>query len=560
MNFKKWWALTACLSLCFFLISLVLPVRASAYTYYNDDGFLTVECSNYDFQYDFSLVYDISSPVTNSSVDLPSGYSLVGINVFKDNNTSNIITYVFYPSDIPYTLVDNGTSVSLFRASGFDIYLVNNTLTSSGSRSFRSFQHSNAYNWGSSSRYVAFTPVKDYDGNILLPESTISFDLNVAVSDKVLYFNSAVNSGDGGLVTYYIFPSSANIPSGSVAPVASGSVAVLSPNALERLANKGFYELVGKWGNLAGYNIDDPFPRRVDSSSISSYRFTGGFNPSSFNVPFEKIGTSPLFSSSGITSTNHLNMADIVNLTGGVYAYSNLKLVAVVTLENRDFVASYDFNPSQILNGAPVPPTSLQGTAPYPDFQNPNSDFKELADYLKNLMQSNNENQIRNNSNMLANLMAIPWTNFIGTGFANGFANVMPELSFSLDSLFDSLFDKYSAPSTEQINSLIADVTEERAYIRQKLAFVSDVKQEVFFIQSTFVSAGDNPRPFTVTLPDFMMGNKVHGHQEALVRYDLISSGTRQAMHNVIIVFCSLAVVMHIWRTLPSTVGNMPRD
>lgn len=554
MNFKKWWVLTACLCLCFMLISLLLPVPAFAYTYYNNDGFLTVECDNYDFQYDFSLVYDVSSPSTTSSVDIPSGYSLVGFNVFRDSNTQNTLFYIYFPADTPYTLVDNGSSVTLRGTSNFDIYIVTNRLTSSGSQSFLAFQHSNNYNWGSSSRYVAFTPVLDSNGNILRPESTISFDLNVAISDNFLYFNSAVNSGDGGLVTYYIFPSSANIPTGSISPVASGSVAELDSNALQRLSSKGFNLLINQWANLAGYDITNPFPPRIVSLSASSYRFSGGFNPSSFNLPYEKIGTSPLYPSTGITSTNHLNMVDIANLSGGVYAYSSLKLVAVVTLENRDFVASYDFTPSQILNGAPVPPTDLQGSAPFPSPQLTDPDLQDLAEYLKNLGSTFNDNQIRNDQNLIAMLGAMPWSNFIGTGFVNA----LPNLSFTLDSLFDSLFDKFTAPTEAQIDEMYAEVQAERSDLRSKLAFVDDVKTEYYFAISTITADNNSvPPDFEFSLPSIWSGGQTI--RVKLISYEIATPEIMSNIKQVVTVFLSLALLLHIWRTLPSTVGNMPR-
>ena len=74
MNFKKWWALSACLALSFMLISLVLPVRASADSFYFD-GYYTISNKNFP---DTPYYNPFASPVVDNTVSIPDGFVLCG--------------------------------------------------------------------------------------------------------------------------------------------------------------------------------------------------------------------------------------------------------------------------------------------------------------------------------------------------------------------------------------------------------------------------------------------------------------------------------------------------
>lgn len=549
-----------------FSIMLILSLsafassRAASGFYY--DGYYTLEDSRF---VDTSYYQPFSSPIVNDSVSIPDGYTLVAYYLDEGSGSPSFPYEAHYvyglASNAPFKLSAGSSSIYFSNRNGVSdsFFQIRNYIADDGTRTY--FTSGNLGSMANSRiiRFTCFYDTIDSNGNINRPENQVNFTMNTAIIGYNLSVISQINSGDATSVTYYIFPASTAISGGSSSSVVSSTpVSELTEAQQQSFISRGFYavgRLIDKMNDL----ITDISSPKVSLSTSSSTRSSGLFNPDSYGVSYEVLGSGRLFPSSGgggISPTATLSLKDMISSHTGVYASSTLKLVAVVNTANTSFVATFDFAPASIVGGSPVPPTTLQGQVPYPDFDKPNSDFKDLADYLKQLLQAQTDNSARTNSNLIANLMSMPWADYVGTGFGSQ----LPNLSMYLDSLFDSLFDKYSAPSEEQINLLVNEVNEERAYLREKLAFVADVKSEVFFIQSTFISAGDSPRPFKVTLPDFMMGYTTSEHQEALVRYDLIDNNTRQVMHDVIIVFCTLAVVMHIWHTLPSTVGNMPRD
>ena len=556
------------LTVCAVLFAFSLHLSASASPFYNDDGYLTIEGTNYNSSWDKTLIYPSNTPTVDNTVTIPDGYVLYATAVYTGSSSTCRKFWIYYPlsaiNDSHFAQLHNASSSgwnpNLRGYTDIDFYVIRNSISSSGNYSFMEFTSSNpAYQHSLQSGYFKFTiyyPVFDDDNNILRPVSDVQFVLNTAFIGDNLSFNCSINSGDASSVSYYFFPASAPISGGS-------SSSVVSPTPVNQITeeqrlsffDRGF-QVVGQLIQRYGEVIESIGVPKVSLNVSTSVRSSSVFNPDSYNVSYEFLGTGRLFTvgTSSITPSGSISIKDILSRNSGVYAYTQLKLVTVCTYNERSFIATFDFNPSAINDGAPVAPNSLIPSASYPTFGNTQSDFKELADYLKDLYETQNMNDKRNNSNLLAMLNAMPWANFVNTGFVNA----LPNLSFTLDHLFDSLFDKFTAPTQNQIDEMYAEVQAERIELRDKLAFVDDVKTEYYFVISTITADNNSvPPDFEFSLPSLWSGGQ--SIRCKLISYEIASPEIMSNIKQVITVFLSLSLLLHIWRTLPSTVGNMPK-
>lgn len=540
------------------LLCISLHISASAYSYYDDDGYLTFENDDYDTT--FAYYRPSSVPVAPDTVSIPSGYQLCAYSV----NSSYSRCYWYYcdPAKIPFICYSSnsgniyfGSSNSSLGVSALNGFRIEDKINSSGELSYLNSGTFGSYSFGANTRLTLFVPVMDLSGNITRPENQVIFNLNTAFIGDNLTFNCTVNSGDASTVSYYFFPASAPISGGSTSSVVSPTpVNQITEQQKLSFFDKGF-QIVGQLIQRYGEVIESIGVPKVSLNTSISVRSSSLFNPDSYNVSYEYLGVGRLYSvnSTNVTPSGSISIKDILSRNSGVYAYQQLKLVAVCNLENRSFLATFDFNPSAINDGAPVAPNSLIPSASYPTFGNTQSDFKELADYLKDLYETQNMNDKRNNNNLLAMLTAIPWAQFVGTGFSTQ----LPNLSFYLDSLFDSLFDKYTVPSDEDLNILLNEINSERAEIRGKLSFVTDVKEEYLFIITTITADNnDTPPDFHFNLPSMWSGGQTI--RVKLLSYEIATPEIMVIIKQIITVFLSLALLLHIWRTLPSTIGNMP--
>lgn len=529
-------------------------VIASAYTYFNDEGYLTVECSSYDSSKDFTLIYDSSQPIFDSNTVIPSGYSLVGRNVFIDSSTQNTIMYVYYPSDTPYTLFDNSTSVTLQRAPGLDIYIVTNRLTSSGTRTFRAFQHSTSYNWGSTSRYVAFTPVLDSNGDIISPNfdtDLIDFSI-VGVADGVEANISPRSGSLGTPYDVYLFPSSFPLNGGAIYEHLTSSTYITELSASEQLEleDSGFGDLLDRLQNyyndeiaVEGSTWFKGIPQIHFFAECQDHYINTRFNPDSYNLPYA------LISSFSRNSKVWLKRSDFI---GGsrVYSYDHLCLIVVAHGDNNDTITRYDFTPALLSDSGVNPPSQisdLQGNYTQPTV----SDLQELADYMRYCFAINDNHRDIENANMIANLMAIPWSNFIAGGLFNGQLKFLPHLSAEFDSLFNGLFDDYFVPDLDDIEE---QVNADEAEFSAKFVWVTQIKQEVNFIVSTPLQSSGSY--------EYKIPIRKWGIQEDIVVFDTdwVPSTAKDFIKIVFDVFGTIALVFYIFKTLPSTLGNMPSD
>ena len=540
------------------LICISLHISVSASQYDNDGNlvFTGVSFGTYTNYADYT-----ANIVVDSNHSIPDNYRLVAYYYVCGWSSRSTCTWIYAPdtvTEMTAYLDSKGRPHWSNSPRTTPFYLLTNNFFSDDTQAFISTQ-SGSYSsqtLGVNSQLTVFISCFDDNGNIVRPENQVNFVLNSAIIKDRLLFNCSINSGDASHVDYYMFPASAPIVGGS-------SSSVVSPTPINQISeqqkisffDRGF-QIVGQLIQRYGEVIESIGVPKVSLSVSTSSRSSNFFNPDSYNLSYEYLGKGILFPSgdSSITPSGNISVKDILSNPSGVYAYQSLKLVAVCTYDNRSFIATYDFNPSAINNGAPVAPSSITPSDSYPTFDNPNSDFKELADYLKDLYETQNINNQTDLNNLLAGLGAMPWANFM----ANGFINAMPNLSFTLDHLFDSLFDKFTAPTQDQIDEMYAEVQAERTELRDKLSFVDDVKTEYYFIISTITADNNSvPPDFEFSLPSLWSGGQTIRCK--LISYEIATPEIMSNIKQVLTVFLSLALLLHVWRTLPSTVGNMPK-
>lgn len=528
------------------LICFSLHLSASADSFTIPSGAVSLTGSGYTSSDNF---FDSEISVGGT---VPSGYSLCGVLISPLRAGGN--TYVWYI----YTTRDNTFSTSLQSSGSLNVscsgasYSVANSVDSSGNNTYLT-QTTSTVGTGNSSNWIFYSYIPTYNpsGELLNPPSYVDIDLNVLLSTHHMLFNTSCSSLSSGSVDYYIFPSSLPLTSYS-SIIASGNTLDLSQdsNMQESLIDQGFSWFVNKVKSV--YNPVADFyglpPSDVTSSdsyslNLSLSNGTQNFNPNSFNLPYSSLG------SGFFNKTMYIDFKSISRT--GVYSYDNLCLLAVYHGSQGFSYSRFDFNLSFILADTIVPPSHItQSTSPPSGTV---SDLQNLADYLKDLADNNIENNNINMDNFFALLGAMPWAQFVGTGFSSQ----LPNLSFYLDSLFDSLFDKYTAPSDDDINILLEQINSERSELRGKLSFVTNVKEEYLFVITTITSDNnDTPPDFHFNLPSLWSGGQTI--RVNLLSYEIATPEIMVIVKQIITVFLSLSLLLHIWRTLPSTIGNMP--
>ena len=352
-----------------------------------------------------------------------------------------------------------------------------------------------------------------------------------------------------GNVQYYIFPSSVDLASNSTL-ISSGSSAYITDDDSMTVSfiNRGFEWFVEQYRKVAGYGRDfSSDTQYVLYSSDSTY--AGTFNPALISSTYAYIGSAP------VGSPAYLDLKSVSRT--GVYAQDSLCLVAVVKNSSSYSYSRFDFNIADMLNGVINPPTSIHNTVTLQ--QHPVTDLQDLADYLKYLSTVNDGNDTIRDRNFIAMLGALPWSNFVGSGVGTGLSGWLPELCSELDNTFNSIFDHWYNPSDNDLQQLINEVNIERNEIRSKLSFNTQVKTEINFVHTSILESGDTPPTFEVPLSVFWSGGS-SSENVVVISFDAIPLSVVSLIKDVITVFLTLGVISYIWRTLPSTIGNMPCD
>lgn len=236
---------------------------------------------------------------------------------------------------------------------------------------------------------------------------------------------------------------------------------------------------------------------------------------------------------------------------GGIYDYNHVAIIALVTDGTTTKIFRHDFNVSDCYSC--IDSNSNNGDIVQTDVPTPTNvnDFQSLADYLKEVSKNYNTNNIVNYNNFLNNLTAFPWANVVGTGVANGMLDFLPSLSGELDTIFSGLFDDYYVPDLSDIE---AQVDADEQAFSDKFQWVKDIKDEISFIITTPLQDNYGEFTFTTDLDKWGVG------EITIFDSEWISSDVRGTMKIVITTFCTIALLFYIFKTLPSTLGNMPSD
>lgn len=518
---------------------------------------------------DYNGSEDYFDSFTSVGGSVPSGYILAAVLV-EPHDFSNGHTrarYFYLPSGTDsftfYVSANGRANVSKVPNSD-NFYEVVNRFdpdfqqfhVSSSGGSVSSFQSPDA-NW----IFYSFLDVIDQNGNETPVPSHIPFDLNVLLIDHNLYFNASTDNDVATLldgVSFYVFPSS--FPLTSTPTTVNSDISILEVSPYDAwYRDRKFSPIIAELSKVINENITH-IPMILNASYTRSSALTF-FNPDSYGLPYEYLGKWLLFTTgselaSDSRSYKYIDLKSVSRT--GVWAQSSLCLVATWRHDGIYSVARWDFNIDSILNDTAVVPSGVHPFTPAPSTGTV-SDFQGLADYLKNLADNNNSNLNTFVNNLIGGVGALPWANYIGTGFGSQ----LPQLSMYLDSLFQDLFSNlvndFSSPSQEDIDALYAEIQAEKNDLKSKLAFVTDVKTEVYFIISTITADNNSVPPnFEVTLPSVLFGGgssiKVN-----ILSYELATPYIVGIIKDIITVFLSLSLVVYIWKTLPSTIGNMPR-
>lgn len=527
-------------------------VIASADSFFDGNGFYTISNSGYVSSpyYDYNI-----SPVLGSNVSIPSNYVLIAYGFDSSSTRGNVTWYYADPSVIPFYFYQSGSNIYLgensHRINGF---YITNTCDSSGNYSYYNSNSFGYFVTGGSISITSFYPVYNRSGELIEPNfdtDLIDFSI-VGVADGVEANISPRSGSLGTPYDVYLFPSSFPLDGGAIHEHLTSSTYITELSASEQLEleDSGFGDLLDRLQNyyndemsVEGSTWFKGIPQIHFFAVCKDHYINTRFNPDSYNLPYA------LISSFSRNSKVWLKRSDFI---GGsrVYSYDHLCLIVVAHGDNNDTITRYDFTPALLSDSGVNPPSQisdLQGNYTQPTV----SDFQELSDYIRYCFTINDNHRDIENANMIAYLQAIDWSGYMANGVAAGMANFLPKLSAEFDTVFNGLFDKYFVPDLTAIEMQID--ADELAFA-QKFAWVHQVKSEVNFIITTPLTSSGDVQYTIDSMEDL-------GVEESIVIFDTNwFDDYKSIIRTVFDVFGTIALVMYIFKTLPSTLGNMPSD
>lgn len=231
-----------------------------------------------------------------------------------------------------------------------------------------------------------------------------------------------------------------------------------------------------------------------------------------------------------------------------LYQHDNIAVIAVARFPTKVEVARFDFSRSQIMSSKHTPAVTHE---PIDSIDNSTGidTLQDLADYLQYVYNTTNNNTYITYNNAISDLQEIPWDNYI----VGGLANFMPQLNGELRDLFGSLGNDWFSLDDTDFSDLTARQNQLDELIDYKFGWYTDFQDEVEYIHTTIIDSGNDTPEFKVNF------NGKFGLQEvSIIDFAEVPYVVRDKVRDVISVFACLAVVMYIWRTIPSTIGNEP--
>lgn len=295
---------------------------------------------------------------------------------------------------------------------------------------------------------------------------------------------------------------------------------------------------------------NNSFSRKKSIQTLPSPRLVVGYDTVSQILPAQAV----------------VNWQDWVNNSdmGGVYASTNIVIVARISYTHIDLISggtitdyyfcSQQFDISSIISSAFTPDEMITKTQPYVAPSDV-SDLDQLATYLRYLHVNNNANDVIRYNNFVQHL-----DDNAPLYVLQGLNGWLPSLSSELDSVFSGLFSDFTVPTQDQINSLKSDIESSENAYKAKFYWITQIRNEVYFVTSSIVDAGDDPVVFSA--------HPVVNHDDVIYDYGTIvffdsthvDKAIADKVKSVITVFCTLGLLFYIFKTLPSTIGNTPNE
>lgn len=231
-----------------------------------------------------------------------------------------------------------------------------------------------------------------------------------------------------------------------------------------------------------------------------------------------------------------------------LYQQDNIGVIAVARFPDKIEVARFDFSRSNIMQSKHTPAVTH---TPLDDIVIPSNinSLQDLADYLQYIYTTTNNNNYIIYNNQIADLQSIPWDSYVTAGISSA----LPSFNAELRNLFGDFGNDWFSVSADDFADLSARQDAVDALIDYKFGWYMDFVNEVEYIHTTIVDSGNNAPNFSVNFCGKFGLNEV-----VIIDFTTIPVSTRDKVRDVISVFACLAVVMYIWRTIPSTIGNEP--
>lgn len=540
----------------------------------------------------------------HGTTGVPAGYKLAYVNYLTNNlnqypyNPAYIYaTYV--PADCDYIIIPDTVSSDGVLNTNADVYLQGHMPDGSYAQlytvitSYRSYDpntnqpSANYDNYrleGENGGYlrqpvnynVLYMSAKRPNGSDFFEPTQLKMD-TLLTDDKKLHFTCSI-TGDISQdvpIDFIMIPSSVDVGStfniqpdfdrsfyltydGTLYPSLESdsplSLGEAFRNTIKRYVNPDAFVW---WDDNSYSRLAIPIPYLADFQSVA---LPANFDINDYTADYVGIGGDVIKPSVHRTSVFTVDVPSMDNASANIplYQYDTIGVIAVARYPNKIEVARFDFSRSQIMNSKHTPAVS-HTPIDYIDSLDNITTLQDLADYMQYVYNTTNNNNYITYNNTIADLQSIPWDDYIATGIANGFANFMPNLSAEFDSLFGSLFDDFGVdftiPSDSDLEAMQQLVDDAEDRFDQKTYWRVQIQNEVHYIITTCITAGDDPPVFNADMSDY--------HDIGFVTlFDArqIDSDTRDSVKEVITVFCSIGLVFYIFKTLPGTIGRTPSE
>lgn len=550
--------LYACIMIFILTMAIGIPVSASDY---NNSNYLFFTGSRYD---------GVEAPI-----GIPQGATsdkyILSYSGWKTGSGANCaVKYCALPVDCQYlTYIPLGSSdyfrlswsggQGVCRSISYDLnnnyYIASDTTSNIGS-------------FDSPGQYGALytnVPIRSQSGDpMFTPATPSTFEMHSVVdSYGVIHFSTTTNdtfpANSFFNATYYLINGSYDTPnfvSGYITSVQQvGNYNIANYNPFDGLMHKVTQALTLGYQSrdLYTYSIENVTSTQKQTFDITNY-------PQNVFYATGTISNSSGSFNSLETSVDCFQLQSMKG-SGGIYANDHLAMICVISDSNGNYyICRQDFNSKDIKNKV-ISDFSQnlrdiigsQTDIELPEHQDAIgkqvTDLQDLAEYLQYVYNTTNNNTANYIYNGVQSLDGLDWGS-IFSPITGGIAG----LSNEFDTVLNGVFDHYTVPSEEQLDEIQDEISDAEDELHDKFQFVTDIRAEVTFIIDAVVSSSSDDFTFDIDLSDYHDVGSVTIFDSSTIDSDILDTAK-----DVITCFLSIAVVFYIFKTLPSTIGNMPK-